>query len=64
MSNSKSLKADKELVWKKLSTLPKPPLDKDLLYFQQAMWRGLRGVKKGELNVLAVGSGVGKSMVK
>ena len=60
MSTSVSLKADKELMWKKLSTLPMPTADDDLMNFWQSMGRGLRGFKKGELDVIACGRQVGK----
>jgi len=53
MSQSESLKADKDLMWKKLSTLPG-------FSWQQTLGRGLR---KGELNVMAAGRQTGKSML-
>lgn len=63
MSQSESLKTDKELVWKKLSTLPRPTADDDLMNFWQSMGRGVRGgMKKGELNIIACGGRTGKSV--
>jgi len=49
VSKLKSLKADKEVVWKKLSTVPAPQIDHDLAYFQAHLWRGLRrGLRPGK----------------
>ena len=59
LSQSKSLKADKELMWKKLSTPYITPIDADLAYFQKALWRGLR---RGQMNVAVAKSGCGKSV--
>ena len=53
MSQSKSLKADKELMWKKLSTLPTPPME---------VWDTVAGFKRGEVIAIMAKSGVGKSM--
>lgn len=59
--HSKSLKADKELMWKKLSTLPRPlgwP-------WTQMVGRGLReGFKPGEITIIASGRRNGKSMLQ
>ena len=56
MSQSESLKTDKEIMWKKLSTLPRQPADDDLMNFWQSMGRGVRGgFKTGELIVFATG---------
>ena len=49
MSQSKSLKADKELMWKKLSTVTKP----EEFVFHDVGRRG--GVRPGEMMVFASG---------
>ena len=50
---------DKEKVWEKLSTPYHKPINPDMAYFQKALWRGLR---TGQLNVVASGKGAGKSV--
>ena len=56
MSQSKSLKADKELMWKKLSTPAKPPLPE--FKFHDIGARG--GIKPGEV-IMFISGGGGKS---
>lgn len=53
---SKSLKADKDLMWKKLSTPPKPP---GAGFF----WNQSAGIAQGEMALFAVGRSTGKSMI-
>jgi len=64
VSQSKSSKIDdKELMWKKLSTLPVSQGERDVMYFQQQLGRAFRaGYKKGEVSVVAAKSNVGKTM--
>jgi hypothetical protein len=54
MSQSESLKTDKELMWEKLSTPYQP-----MTTFQQQMTA--RGLRKGKLNVIAMSRNRGKS---
>jgi len=65
MSRSKFLKTDdKEVMWKKLSTLPVSQGEKDIMYFRQTLGRAFRaGFKKGEVSVIAAQSNKGKSML-
>ena len=61
MSPSESSKTDKEIMWKKLSTLPKPTADDDLMNFWQSMGHNVRGgIKNGELIVFASGKRTSK----
>jgi len=59
VSRSKSSKTDdKEVMWKKLSTLPVSQSEKDMLYFRQTLGRAFRGgFEKGAVSVIAAKSG-------
>lgn len=57
--SSKTDKAEKELMWKKLSTVHDP----DLLWYRQQLGRALRGGKTGEVTVMMAGRRCGKSMM-
>jgi len=65
VSRSKSLKTDdKEVMWKKLSTLPVSQSETDIMYFQQTLGRAFRaGFNKGEVSIIAAQSNKGKSML-
>ena len=58
--NTSGMTDDKEKVWKRLKHVPRPTADDDLFNFFQSIGRGVKGVKKGELNIIACGKQISK----